>query len=652
MSVQEMEARYHELREKFVTGAISREIFETQVARLRYQDAQGRHWAIGLQTGRWYVHEQGRWQPNDHPLPPAEPRCAHCGQLLPPGRESCALCGTRVPMAPPPPVEKVATVPEVSPLTPEKAPRPRSWLRIGAAVAAGLSLLVCLLILVDGVVIYSRATGATWALLGFNAPATPTPSPWPTVVPEATPTASPTVPSPTRPAPTATQPGPAWTATATSPAGLVVQSPYESAALGFRLRYPAGWAYEEQADHVTFAARREELGMRHLADGRFFAVRREARRDGADTPQAVLGKVVDGLEGADLLIGKVQTETLDNEAAASVLVSFIPTGEDLTLKMYLLVVFHAGQPYVVMAAASVADWPTTWPAYQEMLTDFRFVAPPATPTPTSTPPRPVTTPTRTVRPPATPTATLAPGLQFQQDGAVEAGPGDCKGTALVWGYVHDVDGRVMDGAYLFVWFEGGEWGPAPQVARTDEKGVYRLQLLTGQKGTYRVMVVKGWQDRTPLSPPSDPIVVDNYCAHSDFKVNWRRVIPKTPTPTQPPPATVVSDYPFMGDGEVKLTEPNCGKPFKVRGRIAGLDEWAGRITVKVRDPDGTVYDFAEAVRSDGTYFLPTVQPRGGEYLIWLEEKRTGVRISDHIQFSGVDPCVGTIFEVNWKRRKT
>lgn len=648
MSVQEMEARYHELREKFVTGAISREIFETQVARLRYQDARGRHWAIGLQTGRWYVHEGGRWRQDDNPLPPAEPKCAHCGQLLPPGREFCALCGTRVPLAPPPPVEKVSVAPEVSPLTPEEPPRPRSWLRIGGGLALGLAVLACLFILVDGVVLYTRATGATWAFLGFNAPAPPSPSPLPTAVPVATPTASPTVPSPTQPAPTQTA-----TPTPSPPAGLVVQSPYENAALGFRLRYPLGWVYAEQADHVVFAARQAELEMRNLTDGRFLAVGRGTGLDDVDTPQAALGKVVDGLEGEDILIGKVQTDTLDNEAAAGVLVSFIPTGENLTLKMYLLVAFHAGQPYVVMAAAPVADWPQVWPAYQEMLDSFDFIEKPATPTRTRTPSTPVaaTTPTRTVRPPATPTATLVPGLQFQQDGPVEAGPGDCKGTALVWGYVHDVDGRVMDGVYLFVWFEGGDWGPAPQVTRTDEKGVYRLQLLTGQKGTYRVMVVKGWQDRTPLSPPSAPIEVDNYCAHSDFKVNWRRVTPKTPTPTRLPPATVVSDYPFMGDGEVKLSEPNCGKPFKIQGRIAGLNEWAGRITVKVRDPDGTVYDFAEAVRSDGSYLLPTVQARGGEFLIWLEEKGSGKRLSDHVQFSGVDPCEGTIFEINWKRRK-
>lgn len=643
MNVQEMETRYHELREKFVTGAISREIFETQVARLRYQDARGRHWAIGSQTGRWHVYERGQWQPNDSPPPPAEPRCAHCGQLLPPDREFCTLCGTRVPLPPPPPVENVPPIRDVSSLTPKEPARRRPWLRIGGGIAVGLIALACLLIVIDGLVLYTRAPGITWAFPGRNTPVTPAPSPWPTD----TPTASTIQPYPTPPVPT-------QTATPSPPAGLIVQSAYENTALGFRLRYPLGWFYAEQEDRVVFAARREELEMRNLTQGRFLAVGRGIGLEGEDTPQAALGKMVDSLEGRDILIGKVQTETLDTEAAASVLISFIPTGESLTLKVYLLVAFHAGQPYLMMAAAPVTDWPQVWPAYQEVRDSFRFIEPLATPTPTGTPPKPVTTPTRTARPPSTPTATLAPGLQFQQDGPVEPGPGDCKGTALVWGYVHDVDGRVMDGVYLFVWFEGGEWGPAPQVARTDEKGVYRLQLLTGQKGTYRVMVVKGWQDRTPLSPPSAPILVDNYCLHSDFKVNWQRVTPKTPTPTlPPPPPTVVSSYPFMKEGEVRLFEPKCGRIyFQVWGKISGLNELAGRVTIKVRSPDDTVQDFPEAIRPDGTYILTSIPAYyAGDYLIWLEEKGSQQRLSDHAVFSGVDPCQGSIYEINWKRRK-
>jgi hypothetical protein len=166
------------------------------------------------------------------------------------------------------------------------------------------------------------------------------------------------------------------------------------------------------------------------------------------------------------------------------------------------------------------------------------------------------------------------------------------------------------------------------------------------------MVIRGWQDRTPLSPPSDAVTVDDYCEHSGFKVNWRQITPKTPTPTLAPPPTVVSDYPFEKDGDVKLSEPNCGKQFKVQGRISGLGEFSGRIMVKVRSPDDTLQAFPEAVRSDGTYTLPTLPTYyTGDYLIWLEDKSSGERISDHAVFSGVDPCEGFIFEINWKRRK-
>jgi len=653
MTIREMQDRYYELRTKFAAGVISREIFEAQVAQLQYQDAQGRYWAIGLQTGEWYVHEGGHWRPEKKTQPPAKPTCVYCHQLLPPGSTTCELCGKRVAPPPPPPLEPAPGARGLAPLKPE---RQRSWLLLGGAVTVALVLLVGGFCLISGALVYTNTTLSMaglpgWPMLGVgNTPAA-------TPVTTATPTTAPPTPVPATPTtqiaafPTAIA---TRAATPNPPGTLAPQALYESGSLGFQLRYPTGWAYEEQQRGVIFAAHEDDLDVQGLVDGRTFGVIAGADMLKGSTPQDVLKSLIDSLEGEDILIGTVQTDTLDTEAGASVLVSLVPTGEDMTLKMYLLVAFHADQGYMVMATAPVERWKATWPTYQAMLQSFRFAEPPPTPvlwTPTRTLPPPTATP-RTTRPQPTATPVLGPGFTYRQDGPIEPGPGDCKSTAMVWGYVHNADGQVMDGVYLFVTFEGGAWGPAPQVARTDEKGVYRLQLPTGQKGTYRVTVIKGWQDRTPLSPPSDPIEVSNYCEHSGFKVNWRQIAPRTPTPTPPPtPLPVVSDYPFEKDGNITLSEPNCGQPFKVRGRISGLNEWAGRITVKVRDPDGVVNDFAEAVRSDGTYLLPTVQARGGEYLIWLEEKGSGERLSDHVVFSGVDPCVATIFEINWKRRK-
>lgn len=498
MTIRDMETRYRELREKFITGAINREIFEAQVAQLRYQDDQGRYWAIGLQEGFWHVFENGRWR-RGKPIPPADPRCAYCGQLLPPGSDRCGLCGKRIPPPPPPPLVTVSSAPELPSLTPEvEEKRKTSWLRMGIVAAVTLVVFVCLSSLGFAIMVLTRTTGLPAIAVSGSPPGNSATA----TVAEATPTQPA---SPTRPVPTPTR------TRGTSPTAMSVPS-----------ATPA-----------------------------------------VQTPSAT---------------------------------------------------------------------PTTTPVR-------------ATSTATATP-------RRATQPRPTATTAAGTGFRYQQDGKVELGAGDCKGTAMVWGYVNDVNWQPIDGAYLFVWFEGADWGRAPQVARTDIKGVYRLQLLTGQKGTYRVMVIKGWQDRTPLSPPSEAIVVNDYCQHSSFRLNWRQTVADTPTPTQPPPPTVVSDYAFMLSGDIRLSEPKCGRLFKVQGRISGLNEFAGKITIKVRSPDDVVQNFPEAIQPDGTYILPTLPTYyTGDYLIWLEDKVTRERLSDHVQFSGADPCLGSIFEINWKRRK-
>ncbi len=76
MTFQEAEQKYKELAEQHKTGALNDADFETQVNELRLQDAQGRWWQIGVQSGDWYVNDGQKWTKSRPPadtVPAAEP---------------------------------------------------------------------------------------------------------------------------------------------------------------------------------------------------------------------------------------------------------------------------------------------------------------------------------------------------------------------------------------------------------------------------------------------------------------------------------------------------------------------------------------------------------------------------------------------------
>ncbi len=94
MTFQEAEKTYKDLKTQHAAGKLSDADFEAQVGKLKLQDAQGKWWQIGVQTGEWYVHDGQKWS---KAKPPAE-----------------------VPPAPPPPIEPSAT-PEGAASTPQPA---------------------------------------------------------------------------------------------------------------------------------------------------------------------------------------------------------------------------------------------------------------------------------------------------------------------------------------------------------------------------------------------------------------------------------------------------------------------------------------------------------------------------------------------------
>jgi hypothetical protein len=64
-NITAIEQRYQSLRQALATGRINRSDFISAAADLYFQDAVGRFWALGLQSGDWYYHDGHDWQPAD-----------------------------------------------------------------------------------------------------------------------------------------------------------------------------------------------------------------------------------------------------------------------------------------------------------------------------------------------------------------------------------------------------------------------------------------------------------------------------------------------------------------------------------------------------------------------------------------------------------
>ncbi|MBM3128650.1 MAG: hypothetical protein FJ009_08520 [Chloroflexi bacterium] len=68
MNFQEAERTYKDLRAQHDAGKLSDSTFEAEVGKLRMQDAQGRWWQIGVQTGEWYMHDGQKWNKAKPPV--------------------------------------------------------------------------------------------------------------------------------------------------------------------------------------------------------------------------------------------------------------------------------------------------------------------------------------------------------------------------------------------------------------------------------------------------------------------------------------------------------------------------------------------------------------------------------------------------------
>jgi hypothetical protein len=62
------EEEYFRLKGQLATGHITREQFDAAIKELMVQDAQGRYWMLGADSGKWFVHDGQNWVRADPPV--------------------------------------------------------------------------------------------------------------------------------------------------------------------------------------------------------------------------------------------------------------------------------------------------------------------------------------------------------------------------------------------------------------------------------------------------------------------------------------------------------------------------------------------------------------------------------------------------------
>ncbi len=94
MNFQEAEKTYQDLRAQYSAGKLNNADFEAEVSKLKVQDAEGRWWQIGVQSGDWYVHDGQKWSKSKPPALTAAPAVAA------PPSENPVTAPTVAPVAP------------------------------------------------------------------------------------------------------------------------------------------------------------------------------------------------------------------------------------------------------------------------------------------------------------------------------------------------------------------------------------------------------------------------------------------------------------------------------------------------------------------------------------------------------------------------
>src|SRR5512135_2799058 len=84
LNFQDAENTYRGLKQQHAAGKLTDEEFEEQVTQLWCQDAQGRWWLIGAETGEWYMLDGEKWIKAQPPIAPV--RAPTTSEPPPPAR--------------------------------------------------------------------------------------------------------------------------------------------------------------------------------------------------------------------------------------------------------------------------------------------------------------------------------------------------------------------------------------------------------------------------------------------------------------------------------------------------------------------------------------------------------------------------------------
>jgi LysM repeat protein len=150
MRFAEAEAKYRELEEKLIRGELSEESFLAQVAELRVVDDTGHRWMLSGRSGRWLVHDGQQWifaePPEDHLEPEIQAGPEATAEIA---AKAMAVSEVQAQVEPEPEsaIEELALEVEahapVQKTPPPEGPRPLMP-RLLAVAIAGLVLISCL----------------------------------------------------------------------------------------------------------------------------------------------------------------------------------------------------------------------------------------------------------------------------------------------------------------------------------------------------------------------------------------------------------------------------------------------------------------------------------------------------------------------------
>jgi hypothetical protein len=142
MDFREAEQKFGQLKAQFAAGGLTEAALRSQLEELMVEDAEGRWWMLGYETGQWHYHDGSGWVRADPPgytpaevPPPPPPQQEPAPEAPPPA-------GTGTPVAAAPVPEAPAKKPEPPAVQPEPPRYVRNGWRQAGFTAVGAVVLV------------------------------------------------------------------------------------------------------------------------------------------------------------------------------------------------------------------------------------------------------------------------------------------------------------------------------------------------------------------------------------------------------------------------------------------------------------------------------------------------------------------------------